>query len=95
MSGYKRPTNGEFNIHLAKRMPDRKASNVERSQANVDAWLKDLEEHRAKGDPTEFVKACNKNLDEYSKPHGNAWWLWTVVRNRAYRISVEFFRRGK
>jgi hypothetical protein len=37
MSGYKRPTNGEFNIHLAKRMADRKASNVERSQANVDA----------------------------------------------------------
>ena len=95
MSGYKRSTNNEFNIQLAKHIADRKPSNVERSQANVDAWLADLEAKRTKGEPSEFVKACNKNLDEYSKPHGNAWWLWTVVRNRAYRIWVEIFCRGK
>ena len=92
---YKRSSNNELNIHLAKCMRDdgRKPSNVERSQANVDAWLAELEAKRAKGEPTDFVKACNKNLAEYNKPHGNVWWLWTVVKNRVYRVWVEVFRR--
>jgi hypothetical protein len=95
MSGYKRPTNGEFNIHLAKRMADRKPSNMERSQANVDKWLAEEEARKQRGEQSDFVKACNRNLAEYSKPHGNVWWAWTTVKNRAYRIWVELVRRGK
>ena len=78
---YKRSTNNEFNVHLAKCMRDggRKPSNVERSQANVDAWLKDLEEHRAKGEPTAFEQATQNTLDSF-KDRSTAWWWYRIVR---------------
>jgi hypothetical protein len=82
---YRRNINNEFNIYLGKCMADRKQSNVERSQANVDAWLKDLEEHRAKGEPTAFEQACQKTLDKFKQPHSDAWW-WRLV-------IVEFLRQ--
>jgi len=99
---YKRSTNDEFNIHLAKCMRDgtrdggRKQSNVERSQANVDAWLKDLEEHRAKGEPTAFEQACQKTLDEFKKPHSTAWWWKLVVvefLRQCVEVTVEWTRQ--
>jgi hypothetical protein len=52
---YKRSTNNEFNFHLAKCMGDGtrdggpSQSKVERSQANANAWLKELENHRSQG----------------------------------------------
>jgi hypothetical protein len=74
-------------------------SNIERAQANVDAWLAELEEKRANGEPTDFERACNRALAEYDKTHGTLWWAWTIVRNRAYRLWVEYikppFRRPK
>jgi hypothetical protein len=57
----------------------RKPSNVERSQANVDAWLKDLEEHRAKGEPTAFEEATQNTLDSFKDRSTAGWW---------YRIAV-------
>jgi hypothetical protein len=98
MRGYKRPTNDEFNIHLAKRLADRKCKqpNVERSQANVDAWLKDLEEHRAKGEPTAFEQACQKTLDKFKQPHSDAWWWRLVIVEFARQCGEkvwEFIRR--
>jgi hypothetical protein len=91
---YKRSTNNEFNIHLVKCMRDRtrdserKQSNVERSQASVDAWLKDLEEHRTRGEPTAFEQTCQKTLDEFKKPRSAAWW-WKLVVVEFLRQCVE------
>lgn len=95
--GYRRSSNAAFNIHLSKVTRDRKPSqtNIEKAEANIDAWLADLEAKKASGEQSDFVRACNKNLAEYSKPHGNVWWAWTIVKNRAYRIWVELVRRGK
>jgi hypothetical protein len=39
--------------------------------------------------PSAFALAVQKRLDEYQKPHGNAWWLWTVVKNRAYSVWID------
>ena len=79
MSTYRRRSNSEFNIHLAKRMSDRKQSNVERSQANVDAWLAELEAKRAKGEPTAFEEATKNTLDTF-KDRSTAWWWYCIVR---------------
>lgn len=79
MSTYRRRSNSEFNIHLAKRMSDRKQSNVERSQANVDAWLAELEAKRAKGEPTAFEGATKNTLDSF-KDRSTAWWWYRIVR---------------
>jgi hypothetical protein len=97
---YKRSTNNEFNIHLAKRMRDRKPdggrtqSNAERSQANVDAWLKDLEEHRAKGEPTAFEQATQKTLDSF-KDRSTAWWWYRMVREILTQCSEFITRRAE
>jgi hypothetical protein len=79
MSTYRRSSNSEFNFRLAKRMSDRKQSNVERSQANVDAWLKDVEEHRAKGEPTAFEEATQNTLGKFQN-RSTAWWWYRIVR---------------
>jgi hypothetical protein len=95
MSTYRRSTNDDFNIQLAKQMTDRQPSNVERSQANVDKWLADEAARKLRGEQSDFVQAVQRNLDEYNKPHGNVWWAWTIVKNRVYRIWVEIVRRGE
>jgi hypothetical protein len=98
---YKRSTN-EFNTDLAKCMCDgtrdggRKLSNVERSQAKVDAWLKDLEEHRAKGEPTAFEQAFQKTLDKFKKPHSRWWWYRLVAiefLHQCVEVTVEWVRQ--
>ena len=99
---YKRSPNNEFNIHLAKSMRDgtrdggRRQSNVERSQANVDAWLKDLEEHRATGEPTAFEQSCQKTLDKFKKPHSRWWWYRLVAvefLHQCVEVTVEWARQ--
>ena len=91
---YRRSTNNSFNIELGKRLAERKPpqTNIERSEANIDAWLADLEAKKASGEQSDFVKACNKNLADYSEPHSWLWWKWTFIRNRVYRIGVDFIK---
>jgi hypothetical protein len=95
---YKRSTNAGFNLFLDKMRkqnePEPPQSNIEKSQARLDAWLAEEEARKQRGEKSPFVQAVQKNLDEYSKPHGNVWWAWTIVKNRAYRIWVEICRRG-
>jgi hypothetical protein len=94
---YRRSANADFNIHLAKRMTDRKPAqtNIERAHANVDKWLAEQEAYKARGEKTPWVLAMQRNLDEYKKPHGWLWWKWTFIKNRVYSIWVEIFRRSK
>jgi hypothetical protein len=90
---YKRSTNGEFNLFLDKARkqnePEPPQTNIEKSQANVDKWLAEEEARKQRDEKSPFVEAVQRNLDAYSKPHGNAWWAWTIVKNRAYRIVVD------
>jgi hypothetical protein len=91
--GYKRSANNEFNAHLERmrkqNAPKPPQTNIEKSQARLDAWLAEQEAYAQRGEKSPWVLAMQKNLDEYSKPHGNAWWAWTIVKNRAYRIGVD------
>jgi hypothetical protein len=64
---YKRSTDNEFNVHLAKCMCDgtrdggRKQTNIERAQANVDKWLAEQEAYKARGEKTPWVLAMQRN----------------------------------
>ncbi len=66
MSGYKRPTNGEFNVELDQRL---KAQQAERDDllARIDA-----------ASPA-FVKATQQTLDSF-KDRSTAWWWYRIVR---------------
>jgi hypothetical protein len=93
---YKRSTNNEFNIHLAKHLrnhesaqPERKLTNAEQAQARVDAWLNDKEAQ------ANFVAAFNKELERWKNP-STAWLWWRIVREfltQCWETCWEFITR--
>jgi len=66
-----------------------KPTNIEQAQARLDKWLAVQEDYAQRGEKTPWVLAMQRNLDEYSKPHGWLWWKWVFIRNRAYRIWID------
>src|ERR1700677_463607 len=90
---YKRSTNAGFNLFLDKMRkqnePEPPQTNIEKSQARLDAWLAEQEAYAQRGEKSPWVLAMQRNLDEYNKPHSWLWWKWTFVRNRVYRLGVD------